>query len=259
MRLPFFKYQGAGNDFILVDNRDGFFNDLNQEQVHFLCDRNFGIGGDGLMLLNLKPGLDFKMVYYNSDGNVGSMCGNGGRCITRFANDIGINKSQYYFEASDGLHEAIIFDEIIKLKMGDVIRVQEIGNDFFLNTGSPHYVTFVEELAEIDVVNEGRKIRYNEEFREKGVNVNFIKRTSDHSISVRTYERGVENETLSCGTGITAAALVASDEKPGPQRMDVKTLGGELFIEFEKTGPQHYSNIWLCGPAQFVFKGEIEI
>lgn len=260
MQLSFYKYQGTGNDFILIDNRTNEIS-LTTEQIHFLCDRRFGIGADGLMFLELEPGSDFKMVYYNSDGNPSSMCGNGGRCITAFAKHLGVIKNAATFLAIDGIHEATIdADEIVSLKMQDVKNV-EVGDDYFyLNTGSPHFVKFINNVETFDVKNMGALIRYNDRFKEEGTNVNFIERLGDN-LFVRTYERGVEDETFSCGTGVTAAALVAAIKgvSNGKNNCFIKTLGGNLEVKFERVLEQNFYNIWLIGPAVKVFKGEIII
>jgi diaminopimelate epimerase len=260
MQLSFYKYQGTGNDFILIDNRQNNIT-LTNEQVKLLCDRRFGIGADGLMLLELEPGSDFKMVYYNSDGNPSSMCGNGGRCITAFAKQLGVIKNSAKFLAIDGLHEATIDeDEIVSLKMQDVKTV-EMGDDhFYLNTGSPHFVKMVDEVESYDVKKNGALIRYNDRFKEEGTNVNFIERQDD-ALFVRTYERGVEDETYSCGTGVTAAALVAAIKgiSNGKNNCLIKTLGGNLEVTFERVLEQNFYNIWLIGPAVKVFNGTIEI
>jgi len=258
MKIEFSKYHGTGNDFIILDNRKGLYNNLSVKQVNFLCDRRFGIGADGLMMLEEADGFDFKMRYYNSDGKEGSMCGNGGRCLVQFAKDAGIEKSSYHFIAMDGPHDAIIQDNgLIKLKMQDVSGVKERGNHKIVNTGSPHYIQYVEHVTDVDVFNVGRSIRYNETFKSNGINVNFVEKTND-GIKLRTYERGVEDETLSCGTGATAAALASSD-KNGHQTMNVKVQGGSLQIEFDRVSEQEFKNIWLIGPAQFVYSGNISI
>lgn len=265
MHLHCYKYQGTGNDFILIDNRAAAIS-LSTEQIKFLCDRRFGIGADGLMLLELPspefgPGIDFKMVYYNSDGNESSMCGNGGRCIVAFAKKLGIITSETKFIAIDGIHDARINEHnIVSLKMNDVRNI-EVGDDFYyLNTGSPHYVKYVSDIKNTDVYNIGKSIRYNERFKEVGTNVNLIEKTDD-VLWVRTYERGVEDETLSCGTGVTAAALVASLTGNSTEKNScaIKTLGGNLTVRFEKVLENNFYNIWLEGAANFVFSLNIEI
>ena len=261
MRTEFFKYQGTGNDFVIIDNRNGHDLKLSQEQVKKLCDRKFGIGADGLMLLNDKPGFDFEMVYFNSDGRVGSMCGNGGRCLIKFAETIGIQRETYKFIATDGEHEARIDTKgIIYLKMNDVDMIVNHHGDFLVDTGSPHYVKLVPQLAALDVVKKGREIRNSREFEKEGINVNFVEQLDEpDKIFVRTYERGVENETLSCGTGVTAAALVCYHNENGFNEVEVKTLGGRLYVEFDRIDDGKFRNIWLCGPAERVFAGTIEI
>ncbi len=259
MQLKCYKYQGTGNDFVIIDNREKTIS-LTVEQIRLLCDRRFGIGADGLMLLELEPGIDFKMVYFNSDGNESSMCGNGGRCITAFAKQLGIITSEAKFLAIDGMHEAKIMADSVSLKMNDV-RDIEVGDDYFyLNTGSPHYVKFVKDIETFDVVVEGKKIRYSDRFKAEGTNVNFIERT-EHELFVRTYERGVEDETLSCGTGVTAAALVAGFKGLSTDKKNcrIKTLGGNLNVKFEKVLENTFYNIWLEGPALFVFETTFEL
>ncbi|MCE3283243.1 MAG: diaminopimelate epimerase [Chitinophagaceae bacterium] len=258
MNLTFYKYQGTGNDFIIFDNRNGEIN-LTEKQVRYLCDRRFGIGADGLMLLNAKPGYDFEMLYYNSDGRVGSMCGNGGRCLVKFAWDMGIQKMDYRFLAYDGDHEADIDEEgWVNLRMQDVNKVIHNRGDAILNTGSPHYIKPVNEVKDLDIFREGRNIRFSRAYEKEGINVNFVEQKDDYII-VRTYERGVENETYSCGTGVTAAALVFAHNDRGFNRVDVETPGGKLAVEFDKLDDDHFENIWLCGPATFVFKGEVNV
>ena len=260
MKIQFYKYQGAGNDFILLDNRQEKYSKITNSQVKKCCDRHFGIGADGLMLLNSKEDYDFEMIYYNSDGREGSMCGNGGRCIVQFASMLGIKKNKYLFTATDGVHEAEIdLEKQVKLKMNDVGKVEFSLDHYVLNTGSPHYIKFVPQAEELDVVEEGGKIRNSKEFAENGINVNFVEILSEDQIYVRTYERGVENETLSCGTGVTASALMAAHNDNGFNRVEVKTKGGDLSVEFEKISDSRFKNIWLCGPATFVFSGDIEI
>ncbi|MGG9972661.1 diaminopimelate epimerase [Ferruginibacter sp. SUN002] len=260
MKIQFFKYQGTGNDFVILNNMSNQITDLSTEQINFLCDRKFGIGADGLMLLSKKEGYDFEMIYYNADGNESSMCGNGGRCLVKFAYHQGINKSEYHFIAIDGEHEAEIdMDGTVSLKMKDVDEVEEYGHHAVLNTGSPHYVKFSSNVKTKDVFTEGKEIRYSKEYAEKGINVNFVETIDDGTIYVRTYERGVENETLSCGTGVTAAALVSAHNENGFNEVKVKTPGGNLSVEFDKIDDTHFKNIWLCGPAEFVYSGEIDI
>ena len=259
MMLECIKYQGTGNDFVLIDNRKQDVL-LTTENIKWLCDRRFGIGADGLMLLEFQEGVDFKMVYYNSDGNESSMCGNGGRCITAFAKRSGIIENSAKFMAIDGVHESKIEDEFVSLKMNEVKQIETGENYFYLNTGSPHYVKFVDDIDNFDVFTEGKKIRYNDRFKEEGTNVNFIQKT-EHELVVRTYERGVENETLSCGTGVTAAALVAAltGNSTTKNNCAIKTLGGNLNVTFEKVLESNFYNIWLEGSAVFVFKTSIKI
>jgi len=258
MEISFFKYQGTGNDFVIIDNREGKIN-LNTQQVKLLCDRRFGVGGDGLMLLNTQSNYDFKMVYFNADGNEGSMCGNGGRCLTQFAFDRGIIKDVYLFIAVDGEHEATMSDGWVNLKMKDVTNIKDRRGSYVLNTGSPHYVETTQDVMEMNVAEEGREIRNSKEFIKEGINVNFVEVVNEQEIIVRTYERGVEDETLSCGTGVTAAAIATSPETLGFNRVQITTLGGKLAVEYDKIDQQTFNNIWLCGPATFVFKGEIKI
>lgn len=260
MNIHFSKYQGTGNDFILLDNRQNEYDELSNAQVRFMCDRHFGIGADGLMLLNNSDGFDFhfEMKYYNSDGNESSMCGNGGRCIAAFAKSLGIITTDAKFMAIDGAHEAVIDEHgIVKLHMTDVNKVLVNETYTELNTGSPHYVHFTEYVQEMDMKKEGRLIRYSPRYKDEGINVNFVEILADHSIFVRTYERGVEDETLSCGTGVTAAAIAARVKETGPQQVTVKTLGGELEVFFTIEDSHTVHSVQLCGKAEFVFKGEM--
>ncbi len=258
MQLTFYKYQGTGNDFVILNNLAKEIR-LTTSQVRQLCDRRFGIGADGLMLLNPSQKYDFEMEYYNSDGRESTMCGNGGRCLVKFASHQGIRKNQYFFTAIDGVHEASIeFNGWVYLKMKDVQGIRKLSGDSVLDTGSPHYVRPSQDLRQMDVFKEGKAIRYSDKFKDDGINVNFVEEDSS-GIFVRTYERGVENETLSCGTGVTAAALIYAHNELGFNRVDVTTLGGKLAVEFDKVGKETFENIWLCGPAEFVFSGTIEI
>ncbi|TWR28463.1 diaminopimelate epimerase [Mucilaginibacter achroorhodeus] len=261
MKLNFFKYQGAGNDFVLIDNRDNTVQNIDKEQVALLCDRRFGIGGDGLMLLEKEPGFDFKMVYYNADGNEGSMCGNGGRCIVAFAKHLGVITYTTKFLATDGVHHAKISDggEWVSLQMIDVEEINKDGEAFVLNTGSPHYVKTAADLAVKDVYNEGRAIRNNTTYKQEGINVNFVEPEGD-GFFVRTFERGVENETYACGTGVTAVALAMAKKNGqfGTINTPIRVLGGNINIRFDHDG-ERFSNIFLEGPAKLVFEGQIEI
>lgn len=260
MQFPFFKYHGTGNDFIIIDNRDLKFNRSDNSLVARLCDRRFGIGADGLMLLQKKAGYDFEMIYYNADGKESSMCGNGGRCIVEFARTLGLIQNKACFLAKDGEHEALINSGYVSLKMNNVNQI-ELGDDYcYLNTGSPHYVKFVKDIIHYNVNDEGKKIRYNERFKSEGTNVNFIEQ-QQNDLFVRTYERGVEAETYSCGTGVTAAAIVASlkNSSTPTDHCNIKTLGGNLKVRFNKHADNSFTDIWLEGPATFVYKGEITV
>jgi diaminopimelate epimerase len=266
MNLFFQKYQGTGNDFVMIDDRANKFDAKNTKLVEKLCNRRFGIGADGLILLQNDEKADFKMVYFNADGKEGSMCGNGGRCIVAFAHSLGIFAEKTIFNAVDGLHEADMKDGIVSLKMKDVDAV-EIGEDFYwLDTGSPHYVAYVHQLADFEVFNRGKMIRYSDRFKEKGTNVNFVERIGDNSLSVRTYERGVEDETLSCGTGVTACAIAESYANPAMNgisnlglgldfEIKITVLGGNLSVAYHKTGNQ-FTHIYLRGKAEKVFEGK---
>lgn len=241
----------------MVDNRKLNFPADDETLVKHLCDRRTGIGADGLILLQDHPDYDFEMVYYNADGRLGSMCGNGARCTVRFARQLGVIEDVACFLAADGEHQASVERDLIQLKMSDVSEIEQVGEDYYLNTGSPHYVRFVDDVEELDVFEEGRSIRYNDRFKAEGTNVNFVQRLSDDAIFVRTYERGVEDETLSCGTGVTACALVAGLEgMESPVR--VKTLGGELEVAFEQEG-NVIKYIYLIGPAKHVFTGSFSL
>jgi len=258
MTILFSKYQGTGNDFIILDNRKQEYSFLSADQIRRLCDRRFGIGADGLMMLNIKPGYDFEMKYFNADGREGSMCGNGGRCIVKFVYQLGIHRNEYKFMAVDGEHEAEIdTDGTVSLKMKDVVKVSKRKHgDFILDTGSPHYVKIVNDVMNEDVYKKGRDIRYSKDFEQDGINVNFVEQAGEHEIIVRTYERGVEDETYSCGTGVTAAALVSYHNENGFNDVTVKTLGGTLTVEFDRLDEDKYVNVWLSGPAEKVYEGK---
>ncbi len=259
MLLKFYKYQGTGNDFILFDNRDNIIDRINDAWVAKICDRHFGIGADGVMLLQNHKEYDFEMIYFNADGKESSMCGNGGRCMVNFVRMMGPAKEKYRFLAVDGEHEATINNEIVSLKMQNVGSVFSHQNHWQLNTGSPHYVTFVSGLDKMDVKSIGAGIRYNEVYMPEGINVNFLEEKNG-ILSIRTYERGVENETLSCGTGVTAAAISYALKKEfgtGTHSVEMETMGGTLKVSFTKTAFNNFENIWLIGPGKFVFEGQI--
>jgi diaminopimelate epimerase len=261
MQLHFYKYEATGNDFVIFDNRKGGVR-LTQEQISKICDRRFGIGADGLMLLESHPKLDFNIVYYNADGSQ-SLCGNGTRAAVRMASSLGMINGHAKFNAFDGGHEAEILPQgTIKVRMNDVYETKRIGKDWFINTGSPHLIRIVTGLNDYPVVTEGRQIRYHADFAPGGTNVNFVELMPDNTLFVRTYERGVENETLSCGTGVTAAAL-AAHSLGHTSPVKIKTRGGELTVEF-KAGQSdrnevQFTNIFLAGPAKMVFQGELEL
>lgn len=259
MKLHFYKYQGTGNDFVMIDNRSLFFPKNDVKLINKLCDRRFGIGADGLILLEPSETEDFKMVYYNADGNEGSMCGNGGRCLVAFANQLNVIKNEATFDAVDGLHFATINNGIVSLKMIDVQEISTVNSDLFLNTGSPHHIQFSENVAAINVKKVGAEIRNGAPYFEEGTNVNFAEQVSENSFKVRTYERGVEDETLACGTGVTAVAIAANNSnKTEANAIQLEVLGGNLEVSFDRN-ETNYTNIFLKGPAQFVFEGDILI
>jgi len=256
-KLPFFKYQGTGNDFVIVDNREGRVSPKDNQLIRTLCDRRFGVGADGLILMQNKAGFDFEMVYFNSDGSGSTMCGNGGRCIVAFARYLNIIGDSCRFWAVGDAHDARInAQNWVELKMAGVGRVEQGDGYFVLNTGSPHYVIFVEDIDDIQVVKSGQVIRYSDRFRKEGINVDFVEKTKD-GLLVATYERGVENETLSCGTGVTASAISSyfASGKPGHYDVPIKTKGGDLQVKFDAIGGAVFRNVWLCGPAVQVFSG----
>jgi diaminopimelate epimerase len=258
--LLFSKYQGTGNDFLIGDNREGSYTFLTAEQIQRICDRRLGVGADGLILLESATGADFLMRYFNADGQPGSFCGNGARCITEFAFRAGLIQQTCTFLATDGLHRAQREENgTISLLMQPVTALYEHTDGQFVDTGSPHLVVPVTELDHLDVATEGRSIRNTERYRSKGVNVNFVQRTEEaQTIRVRTYERGVENETYSCGTGAVAAALCCAEKMTGSQQITVLTKGGTLQVRFKKD-EAGYAEIWLCGPATYVFETTLDI
>lgn len=257
MRIPFHKYHGTGNDFILVDNREGIFRE-DKETIQRLCDRHFGIGSDGLILIESDSEADFYMNFFNPDGSQ-SFCGNGSRCAVAFFHQVFPSKETIRFRAIDGMHSASVASGIVSISMSDVNEIREAPDGWFLNTGSPHIIRFVDSLGELDIVKEARAIRYNERWKEKGVNVNFVSVTGSNRIRMRTYERGVEAETLSCGTGVTAAALAFHYLNKSDGRIEVETAGGRLSVLFVDDGSGLFREVQLIGPATPVFEGHVTI
>lgn len=259
MKLPFVKYQGTGNDFIMIDNRSGEWDDLSISTIQKLCNRRFGIGADGLIKINVVEGYDFEVDYYNSDGSK-SFCGNGARCSVAFAHELGFTSSSVSFMAIDGAHEALKKNDLVHLKMNDVAKIDDSQKEFVLNTGSPHFIHFTENVRDFDILAYGKQIRYSDKYKQEGINVNAIHQLDAYSFEIRTYERGVEDETLSCGTGVTAAALALGrkNEIRGDFEYKVKSQGGDLSVKFRNTDAG-FTNIWLIGPAESVFKGEVDV
>lgn len=260
MQIKFYKYQGTGNDFVMIDNRSDFFPKENRALIERLCDRRFGIGADGLILLENDATTDFKMVYYNSDGNQSTMCGNGGRCLVAFAKQLDVIGNTTSFNAIDGLHHASVDqDGIVSLQMIDVDGIKINSEYSFLNTGSPHHVQLVDDLEHYNVKENGAAIRYGELYGKTGSNINFVKKIDEVTFALRTYERGVEDETLACGTGATAAAIAMNAiGQTHLTAINMNVEGGKLSVSFEKKGNK-YVNVFLNGPAKFVFEGIIEI
>jgi len=260
MQLEFYKYQGTGNDFVMIDNRSNFFPKENTQLVAHICDRRFGIGADGLILLDNDTDTDFRMVYYNSDGNLSSMCGNGGRCLVAFAKKLNIIQNETTFIATDGLHYATVAEDgIVSLQMIDVEEIKNTSEYSFLNTGSPHHVQLVADLEHYNVKENGAAIRYGALYGKPGSNVNFVKKIDATTFALRTYERGVEDETLACGTGATAVAIAMNAiGQTDLNTININVEGGKLVVSFDKNNGK-YSNVFLKGPAEFVFKGTIEL
>jgi diaminopimelate epimerase len=258
MIVTFNKYQGAGNDFIIIDNRKGLINPEDSQLINRLCDRRFGIGADGLILVSGPEQYDFEMKYFNADGKPGSMCGNGGRCTAHFAMKNSIAGEKHRFMAFDGIHEAFVKDDSVRLQMANVSGYKLIDDNYFINTGSPHYVIFTDDVEKINVFEEGKKQRWSEKFAPGGTNVNFVQ-VIDNGLYIRTFERGVEDETLACGTGVTASAIasVLKGHFDTPS-VNIRTRGGYLKVELTVSG-EEITNIWLTGPATFVFEGTIKI
>jgi diaminopimelate epimerase len=261
MNINFFKYQGAGNDFVLIDHTKNPLESVDNQLIEKLCDRRFGIGADGLMFVTKHDEYDFEMHYFNADGNLGSMCGNGGRCIVAFAKYLGLINTEANFLAVDGPHYARISEngEWIDLQMIDVDVIKRDADAYVLNTGSPHYVAIQNNLKDFDVFAEGKAIRCNETYKEEGINVNFVEDKGDY-LFVRTYERGVEDETYACGTGVTAVAMAMAINKKlsGHIKTDIKVLGGDIKVEFDYDGFT-FKNVFLCGPAKLVFEGNLSV
>ncbi|MEM7106271.1 MAG: diaminopimelate epimerase [Bacteroidota bacterium] len=263
MRRMFYKYEGAGNDFVIFDHRERFFDHKNVALIQEICDRRRGVGADGLILLENSASHDFKMVYFNSDGKESSMCGNGGRCIVAFAKHLGLISDKTEFEAIDGPHDATLLDnEEVTLKMSDIQSVEINDDHFVLNTGSPHFVKPTKTIEQDDIYSFGRTIRYSEKYKSEGINVNLFQLEQPHLIKVRTYERGVEDETLACGTGVTACAIASyifQDINTQEFSTKVKTKGNDLLrVKFRFDGNKFF-NVWLTGPATFVFSGYLNV
>ncbi|MCX6279908.1 MAG: diaminopimelate epimerase [Bacteroidetes bacterium] len=262
MKIPFSKYHGTGNDFIIIDNRILSWEPLEKE-IAFLCHRHFGIGADGLMLLSAKAGFDFAMTYFNSDGLESTMCGNGGRCITAYARNLGLIDGAAHFYAIDGEHKAVILsatnhEYLIRLKMKDTMIGKVLDDGIFIDTGSPHFVTMQKNVSELDVLHQGNTLRNDSRFAPDGSNINFLE-VNPEGLFVRTYERGVEDETLSCGTGVTASALVTAFlNQDNPGFYPVSTRGGNLMVTFKQNGT-NFRDIWLEGPVRFVFSGVFDL
>lgn len=261
-KIQFHKYQGTGNDFIIIDDREGIWKErLTAKQVARFCDRKFGIGADGLMLLNPHVELDFTMTYYNSDGKESSMCGNGGRCLVEFAHSLGAIDRIAKFEAIDGYHEAIREPAQVRLKMNPPEGYQKLSEtQDWIDSGSPHLLNWSEEEVDlVDIRSQGAKWRYHQQFAPGGTNVNYINKVNPDRLKVRTYERGVEDETLSCGTGVTACAYVNMiHEGISSGLTSLETPGGVLQVDIQNRGTE-VEEIWLIGPATFVFSGEISL
>jgi|TARA_B110000902_G_scaffold189187_1_gene214150 diaminopimelate epimerase len=254
-KITFYKYQGTGNDFIITSD----IYEVSTEQIIQLCDRKYGIGADGLIVLKKSESVDFDMMYYNADGTE-SFCGNGSRCAVMHAKYLGWTEDKCLFNSNDGKHTAIIEGEEVRLQMHDVDMVLVEDEGYILNTGSPHYIAYTEEIDELDLITAAHAIRYNETFSETGINVNYLE-ARNGIIYIRTYERGVENETLSCGTGVTAAAIAHYLEKESTLKkvsQKIQTKGGPLTVTFEKK-QKTFENIYLCGPAVRVYEGEIDL
>jgi len=252
--IEFYKYQGTGNDFVMIDNREAIFDNQNIKEIQAICDRRFGVGADGLILIENAKNSDFYVNYFNSDGSK-SFCGNGARCSVAFASFLNIIENETTFEAIDGLHEAKIIEGSIHLKMGAVESIEQLDQAVFIDTGSPHYIKFVENISDWNIVDFGKEIRYSEKYKEEGTNVNLVQE-KEGKLLLQTYERGVENETFSCGTGATAVALAYfAKEGIDEGKVAIQVKGGMLEVKAEKEGAG-FKNIWLIGPGEQVYKGK---
>lgn len=260
MKISFSKYQGTGNDFVMLDNLNGQYDSLTIPQIQLICDRRFGVGSDGLIKINSHNSSDFEVEYFNSDGSK-SFCGNGARCSVAFAETLGVNVSDTSFLGIDGLHKASKNQDVISLEMGDVSEIRKIENDFVIYTGSPHYIRFIDAINDLDIVQFGKKVRYSDEFKNEGINVNLVEIVDANNLIVNTYERGVEDETLSCGTGVTACVLAFAYQTQllGEHKVSVKVKGGNLSVFFNQETLGKFTTIHLIGPGQFVFSGEINV
>ena len=260
MKISFSKYQGTGNDFVMLDNLNGQYDSLTIPQIQLICDRRFGVGSDGLIKINSHNSSDFEVEYFNSDGSK-SFCGNGARCSVAFAETLGVNVSDTSFLGIDGLHKASKNQDVISLEMGDVSEIRKIENDFVIYTGSPHYIRFIDAINDLDIVQFGKKVRYSEEFKNEGINVNLVEIVDANNLIVNTYERGVEDETLSCGTGVTACVLAFAYQTQllGEHKVSVKVKGGNLSVFFNQKTLGKFTIIHLIGPGEFVFSGEINV
>lgn len=260
MKIYFSKYQGTGNDFVMLDNLNGDYDALTIEQIKKACDRRFGVGADGLIKINRSEKADFEVDYYNSDGSK-SFCGNGARSAVAFAETLGINIQNTTFDAIDGLHKASKQSDIVALEMKDVSAIEQLNSDYILNTGSPHYIQFLDDIQSKNIVQFGKEIRYSERFKTEGINVNLVQSITPFELIVNTYERGVEDETLSCGTGVTAAVLAfaSATNLMNQNTVNVKVKGGDLKVSFNRINHSEFTSILLIGPAEFVFKGEMNV
>ena len=253
--LPFYKYQGTGNDFTMIDNRESIFDDSDTEHITRLCDRKFGVGSDGLILLSAHPAYDFEMVYFNADATR-STCGNGARCAVHLAHHLGIISDETRFVMEGDEYLAFVENDRIRIRMVDVSNVQKFPEGYLLNTGTRHFVRIIKKLSDYNVVGEGSRLRYDERFQPVGANINFVE-VNDKEVRMRIYEKGVENETLSSGTGVTAVALTLAHTQDLPSPITVHTRGGTLTVSFVRSGPASFTQVYMAGPAEMVFQGTV--